>query len=314
MNSDKKIPVIAVLGPTASGKTSLAVALAVKFNGEVVSCDSMQIYKGMSIATAKPTQEETAGIPHHLIDFVAPEASFSASDYVKYAKEAVNDIALRGKNVFLCGGTGLYADSFLNGMIFTDLHGTDEKREELKNFYNEYGKEALFQRLGTVDPEASVQIDRNNIKRVIRAIEICECSGKTVREYNQSNLNADSPYNSLRLVIDFKDREKLYNRINSRVDIMLERGLVREAEYYCRLPQINTASQAIGYKELKPYFDGEISFDEAIENLKKSTRHYAKRQLTWFRRNKNAVFLYADCEDITAKAEAICEKFLKGES
>lgn len=313
MTATDKIPVIAVLGPTASGKTSLAVELAKRLDGEIVSCDSMQIYKGMDIATAKPTVEEMQGIKHYLIDFVSPLVSFSVFDYISYASDAISKIDSHGKNVILCGGTGLYADSLLNGISFSDLNGVQEKRAELIAFYEQRGADMLFERLRNIDSEAALLTDRNNIKRVIRALEICECSGQTLKEYRNRNIKNESPYNALRLVIDYKDREILYKRINERVDLMVKNGLVEEARAYLNTPVGNTALQAIGYKELKPYFNNVISLCDALDNLKKSTRHYAKRQLTWFRRCPENIFLYADNGDITDTAEEICIKFLKGE-
>ncbi|MBR1812041.1 MAG: tRNA (adenosine(37)-N6)-dimethylallyltransferase MiaA [Clostridia bacterium] len=309
----EKIPVIAVLGPTASGKTSLAVAIAARFDGEVVSCDSMQIYKNLSIATAKPTAEDMRGIPHHLIDFLPPSQAYSVADYVQAAQAAIRDIHAQGKTVVLCGGTGLYADALLDGMSFAAIDVSAEKRAEIRNYYETNGLAATVARLAAADPAAPAQIDVNNPKRALRALEICESTGRPLAEYRQANLPSDTPYRVLRLVIDFADREALYARIHRRAEMMLDAGLIEETKAYYALPQVSTASQAIGYKELKPWLDGEVSLETAVENLKKATRHYAKRQQSWFRRSDDAVRLYADREDITARAFALCEDFLKGD-
>ena len=308
----EKIPVIAVLGPTASGKTSLAVRLAQHFNGEVISCDSMQIYQGMRIATAKPDENEMQGVRHHLIDFLSVDQRFSVSEFVPAAARAAEDISSRGKQVFLCGGTGLYADAFLQGMSFPEDDGAQEKRAELTEFFHARGIDALRERLLKLDPEAALSIDMDNPKRVLRAIEICESSGKTLKAYRADNIPPVSPYRVLRLCLDFKDREKLYDRINQRVDQMIEQGLEEEARAYYCLPSRCTASQAIGYKELKPYFDGALSFEEAAQNIKQATRRYAKRQLTWFRRFDSAHFLYVDAEDVYVQAARLCGEFLEG--
>lgn len=309
-----KIPVIAVLGPTASGKTALAIALAKRFDGEIISCDSMQIYQGMDIATAKPSAKELAEAKHHLIGFLSPEQSFSAAEYVRMASECIADIYKRGKTVFLCGGTGLYADALLSGMQFPDAPDADQHRAEILAFYQENGAEALLKRLEKADPAAAAQIDCNNIKRVLRAVEICESSGLPLSVYQAQNIPPDSPYRTLRLVLDFQNRENLYARINARVDQMVQSGLFAEAEIYFSTANSKTAAQAIGYKELKPYFDGEISKVEAIAHLKQATRRYAKRQQTWLRREQNVCRLYVDGEDILEKAVAVCEKFQKGET
>lgn len=312
---DTRPPVIALLGPTASGKTALAIALAERFDGEIISCDSMQIYRGMDIATAKPTAEERARVPHHLIDFLPVDSSFSVSDFVARATEAASDIRSRGRTVFLCGGTGLYADAFLSGMSFPTLEGTAQTRAELEEFFRREGLEALQNRLLRLDPDAPKEIDLANPKRVLRAIEICECSGLPLRVYRERNRSGSSPYRVLSLCLDFRDRDALYRRIDRRTDEMIKGGLLEEARNYYALSERCTASQAIGYKELKLYFDGSSDLPHAVEQIKKATRHYAKRQLTWFRKNRVGTvrYLYADEPDTEQKAYSLCEAFLKGE-
>lgn len=311
----KPARVIAILGPTASGKTSLAIHLAKRFDGEIISCDSMQLYQGMNIATAMPTKEERIAIKHHLIDFLPADTPFSVSEYVDLATKTAEEISRRGKNIFLCGGTGLYADAFLQGMTFPNFENSTEKRQELEEFLQKNGLEALKQRLVRADAEALSLIDEKNPKRVLRAVEICESSGQSLRAYREENLPKKARYPHMKICLDFHNRELLYDRINRRVDEMLSSGLIDEARQYYQLPLRCTSSQAIGYKELKPYFDGEISLPEAVEKIKQATRHYAKRQQTWFRRQKTekSIYLYVDEQNMKEKAENICEAFLKGE-
>ena len=312
MSNTQKIPVVAVLGPTASGKTSLAVALSKRFGGEVVSCDSMQIYKEMSISTAKPTPEEMQGVPHHMLDLMSVGESFSVADYIPAAGKAIGEIAARGNRVFLCGGTGQYADSLLNGMRFDEAEDNGEKRAELAAYLEQNGPEALVARLAAADPGAPALIDVKNPKRVLRALEIVEGQKIPLAEYRRRNVGTEPPYDALRLVIDFRDRQRLYERIDKRVEKMLSDGLVKEAETVYN-KNIATAGQAIGCKELGDYFAGTRSLDECVENIKRATRHYAKRQQTWFRREPGAVVLYADAEDIFARAARVCEEFFEGE-
>ena len=288
-----KINLIAVIGPTASGKTDLAVALSERLNGEVISCDSMQIYRGMDISTAKPTAEETHGVPHHLIDIVEPSESFSAADYAPMARAAINDIISRGKLPIFCGGTGLYLDAVLTDNKYSPAPRDESLRSELLKEAEQQGGAALWARLAAVDPEAAASIHPNNVKRVARALEIYLSTGKTKTAWDNESRLVPSPYNTVRFMPD-RPRDELYRRIDLRVDIMIERGLcgeVRQLVESGRLPRDSTAAQAIGYKELIDYIDGRSSLDDAIAQIKLATRRYAKRQLTWFNRYDDVVRL-----------------------
>ena len=298
--------VIAVVGATASGKTSLAIKIAQKYDGEVISADSMQIYKGMNIATAKPDKEEMCGIPHHLMDFLSPEKTFSVSQYVDMAKEKINDILSRGKVPVVCGGTGLYIRSLVENVRFSP-HDSDEKlRNELNDRYEKEGGEVLLRELAEFDEETANTLHPSNNKRIIRAIEIFKTTGITMSEHIRDSKNIPSPYEWTVIGLAFADRQKLYDRINARVDIMLEAGLLDEAREFYREHKGKTATGAIGYKELKPYLDGEMSLDEAVERLKQVTRNYAKRQMTWFKKDEYINWIYADkCRDVFEEAEKI---------
>lgn len=307
MGNDK-IRLIAVVGPTASGKTELAVRLAEYYGGEVISADSMQIYTGMTIATAKPTEEEMREIPHHLMDFLDPKEKFSVSEYVELAHKAAKDISERGKLPILCGGTGLYVRSFLENVKFSDEVIDEGLREELNRQYRNDGAEAMIEYIRTFDPETAEKLHPSNVKRIIRAIEIYRTTGVTMSESIRNSRNVPSPYDFTAIGITYADRQKLYDRINKRVDIMLKNGLVDEAKAFYAADIGNTAAAAIGYKELKPYLDGEVSLEQAAEHLKQETRHYAKRQLTWFRRDEYINWIEADkCDDVFEEAIRIAE-------
>ena len=280
-----KIPVIAVVGPTASGKSDLAVEICLSFNGEVVSADSMQIYRGMDIATAKPSEAEKKGIPHHMMGFLPDTEGYSVAEYQKAAGQAIADIYSRGKLPVVVGGTGLYLDTLLNNIQLTEDSNHSELREKLKLRAENEGMEALLAELREIDPEYARKMHPNNGKRILRALELWYSSGITMTQQIE-NSHAESPYDVLWIGLDASDRQYLYDRINRRVDLMLEAGLEQEARDYLARTDTATSSQAIGCKELKPYFDGEISLGQAVENLKQATRRYAKRQLTWFRRNE----------------------------
>lgn len=289
----KKIPLIVVCGPTASGKTSLAIEIAKLYNCEVVSADSMQIYKHMQIATAKPTAEEMQGVPHHLIDFLEPDKKFSVADYVKLAKERISDVYSRGKIPLLCGGTGLYISSLIDNVAFDDICSSTELRNELSSIAQEKGGEYLLDILKQFDPESAQRLHPNNITRIIRAIEVYKISGITMTQAIK-NSRRDGIYSLCMIGISYSDREKLYQRINARVDMMVKNGLIGEAREVLQNNSLGTSFQAIGYKELKPYFNGEKTVQECIEKLKLETRHYAKRQLTWFRRDDRINWIYPD--------------------
>ncbi len=281
---ENKIPLIVVCGPTASGKTALAVELAKLYNGEVVSADSMQIYKGMSIATAKPTAEEMQGIAHHLIDFVEPDVKFSVADYLPLARECISDIYSRGKQPIICGGTGLYISLLINNVRFEEIKSDPQLRARLEAEYKELGAHAMWQRLLEIDPETANSVHENNAPRVIRGIEAYMLTGKQLSQLRKESITEESDYKSCIIGLGFKDRAVLYDRINRRVDIMIEYGLIEECRSVYESCTLETACQAIGYKELIPYFKGEKPLDECVELIKQETRHYAKRQLTWFRR------------------------------
>lgn len=291
----EKTSVLAVVGPTASGKTALAVELAEKLDGEVVSADSMQIYRGMDIATAKPTDEEKKGIPHHLLDFLEPSESFSVADYVTMAGEVIRDIHRRGKLPILAGGTGLYVSSLLEHVRFPEWKADPALRESLQSqAETPEGLQALWQELQQVDPETAAKLHLNNQKRILRAVEVYRVTGQTMSRQIAQSKQRPSPYHAVLLGLDFRDRALLYQRINRRVDKMMEDGLLEEAREFLSQQRGKTAAQAIGYKELQPYFAGNIPLEQALENLKQATRRYAKRQLTWFRRIPDVRWIYLD--------------------
>ncbi len=301
----QKQRVVAIVGPTASGKTALGVQTALKFNGEVISADSMQVYNNMPIASASPSEEEMMGVKHHLINFLPCTQKFSVAEFIKLGKEAIDEISEKGKLPIIVGGTGLYIDSLLQGVQFCDEDST-KIREKLETEACEKGIEVLFERLKNIDPKTADKLHINDKKRIIRALEVYEFHGKSISEMNLTSKPEQSPFDVVWIGITYRDREKLYERINKRVDIMLEKGLLSEAKttYFGNKGQ--TAVQAIGHKEFFPYFEGEITLEQAVENLKTETRRYAKRQLTWFRRNQKINWIYADeIPDIGAEAERI---------
>ncbi len=290
----EKIPLLVVVGPTASGKSAYAIEKALQLNGEIISGDSMQIYRGMDIGTAKPFEEEKQGIPHHLIDIADITELFSAARFVSLAREAIADVHARGKLPIIAGGTGLYIDTLISG---TELSATEDDpilRAQLFEEANQKGAEALHARLKEVDPEAAEAIHPNNIKRVVRALEMFIKTGITKTELDRQSRNRESIYKAHTVYIIPKERETIYQRINKRVDKMLDMGLEKEVYDLCRqgLRNTSTASQAIGYKEFYPYFDGECTIEQVRENICLNTRHYAKRQLTWFNRNPADEIIY----------------------
>ena len=315
----KKPLAVALVGPTASGKSSLAVKIAKHLTGEVVSADSMQIYKHMDIATAKVTAEEMQGVPHHLIDFVEPWESFSVAEYKALALSCIDDIVRRGKLPVLAGGTGFYVDTVINNTSFLDYEKTDIRKKLLLRAENE-GVEALWNELSKVDKESAEKIHKNDLKRIVRALELYSATGKTMTEQRRLSHLEESGYSFCLIGLTAENRQFLYDRIDRRVDLMLKNGLLEEAKSFFELEHSQTAKQAIGYKELKPYFDGVLTLEEATENLKRETRRYAKRQLSWFRRNENINWLYIDKESeetLFIKSLEIIENFIekaKGES
>lgn len=313
----KRIPVVAVIGPTASGKSDLAVEICRHFGGEVVSADSMQIYKGMDIATAKPTEEEKKNIPHHMMDFLDNSEDYSVALYQQAASECIADIHSRGLLPVVCGGTGLYVDTLLNNVKLSDDSCDGELRRSLLKRAEDGGADKLLEEVRAFDPEYAEKLHPNNIKRIVRALEVYKTTGTTMTEQAELSKQA-SPYDVCFIGLDAENRQFLYDRIDRRVDIMFERGLENEAREYLASANGSTSAQAIGYKELRPYIDGEISLEEAEENLKRATRRYAKRQLTWFRRNERINWLlidkYQKREELANAAFAIVESFRKGET
>jgi tRNA dimethylallyltransferase len=307
---EEKIPVIALVGPTASGKTELGVNLAKIYNGEIVSADSMQIYKGMSIATAKPSVEEMQGIPHHMMDFLDLDKTFSAADYVALAKPIVSDIHSRGKLPIIVGGTGLYVDSLLENITFCKTNSNDKLRQELYDTAKEKGNQYLHDMLRSLDPIAAENIHPNNVVRVVRAIEVCRETGKTFTQTKEESRCNPSPYDVTWIGLGFEDRNVLYDRINKRVDMMIEQGLIEEARAVLENGKLPTASNAIGLKEWQPYFDKIASKEECIYKMKLETRHYAKRQLTWFRRNAKINWLNVDKTVQVATKIETCKKII----
>ncbi len=314
-NKNDKIPILAVIGPTASGKTALAIKLAQKFNGEIISGDSMQVYKNMDIGTAKPTIEEQAMAKHHLIDFIDPDKSFSVADYVNLAHDCIKDIIIRNKIPIIAGGTGLYINSLIDNIKFTETESSPELREQLRARIEKEGTQSLLDELRQFDPDSADTLHPNNKGRIIRAIEIYRLTGITMTEHIKRSKLEGSPYNSCLIGLNFKNRQNLYDKINFRVDKMIEQGLIKEAEYVLKNIKSPTAMQAIGYKEFIPYFNGDITLDQAIDNLKMNTRRYAKRQLSWFHRDDRINWLYWEdyktADELILHAENIAEEFLK---
>lgn len=294
-----KSKIIVIVGPTAAGKSALAIEIARSFNGEIVSCDSMQVYKYMNIGTAKPSDADLSLVRHHLIDIADPNATepFSCASFAVMANEAINDIISRGKVPVLCGGTGLYIDSIVNATEFSDMKNDLSYREELFALASEKGNTYVHSLLEQIDPESASSIHPNNLKRVIRALEIYKFTGRTKTEWDAESHEQESPYEATFLGITYLDRDKLYERIDKRVDLMMKEGLFAEAsELYKKeiLRKGTTASQAIGYKELFSVILGETELDVAVEEIKRETRRYAKRQLTWFKRNTSVKWFYPD--------------------
>mgnify|MGYP000643138172 CR=1 FL=1 len=304
--------IVVITGPTASGKTALGVALAQRLGGEVVSADSMQIYRGMDIGTAKPTPEEMQGVPHHMIDIADPAENYSVSRYAAQAAACVDDILARGKLPIVVGGTGLYIDSLIAGRTFADGTADTALRQELSERYDEIGGEGLLGELRKVDPERAARLHPADKKRIVRAMEVYILTGKTITQHDAETRAVPPRYDAAKIALDFADRQDLYDRIDRRVDAMVRQGLFDEvrALLAAGVPADCTAMQAIGYKEFFPYFEGTANLTECTERLKQATRNYAKRQLTWFRRQNDAVWLYLDEEDVTERACTLVRAFL----
>ena len=286
-----KPKVIVICGPTASGKTALSIELAKQLNTEIVSADSMQIYKDMNIGSAKPTLQEMQGIKHYMLDFVSPDERYSVADYKKEATTCIEEILKKGKIPIVVGGTGLYIDSLIYNIEYDEIEYDEKYRKELEEIAKNEGLDVLYDRAKEIDPEAIKSISKNDKKRIIRILEIYKATGKTKTEQEILSRKNEVPYDYKVFAINM-DRQVLYDRINKRVDIMVEQGLIEEvkmiSEKYKKYP---IAMQALGYKEIKQYLDGNLTKEEAIEKIKQETRRYAKRQLTWFRKNKQTIWL-----------------------
>lgn len=308
--SNEKKPLLVVAGPTASGKTALGIAIAKEFGGEVISADSMQIYKGLDVATAKPTSEEMDGIPHHLISVVDMNTEFSVADYVALAKEKIDQVSSRGKLPVLVGGTGLYINSLVNNVNFDNAETDGSIRQKLIKEFEEDGVEALYERLKQIDPETAEIVPIQNTVRIIRALEIYELTGIKFSEYKKINKGSECPYNLCMIGLNYLDRQKLYDRINLRVSIMVENGMLEECREVFENEKLGTAYQAIGYKELVPYFQGKANLDECLDQIRLNSRRYAKRQLTWFRRDDRINWIYMDEFNDFNKIMEICKKIV----
>lgn len=306
---------LAITGPTASGKTALSLALAEHLGCEIISIDSMQIYKYMDIGTAKATEEEQKRAPHHMIDFLSPKESYSAEDYRADAMKVLHGIESRGKLPLFVGGTGLYMDTVMRGVQLESPPSSDELKEKLMAMADdEESREKLWQRLKEIDPASAEKTHKNNVRRVVRALEIYELTGKTKTYFDELTKAAKPEITVGMITLDFHNRDNLYARVDLRVEQMMREGLLSEVESLYRsgtLVKGTTAAQAIGYKEIISYLDGECTLDEAVEFLKLSSRRYAKRQLTWFRHNEDAVRLFVDREDgvMKTKDELISELY-----
>ena len=298
----RKQKIICVAGPTASGKTELGTMLARHFDGEVISADSMQIYRDMHIASAAPDSSETQGVPHHLVEFLPYGATFTVADYVKAAREKIVEIASRGKMPIIVGGTGLYINSLVNNIEFIESETDLQLREKITQEFDRVGAAAMLAKLREIDPDTADKLHANDRRRIIRAFEIYESTGKTKSFNDEQSTKNESPYAACMIGITYRDRELLYERINRRVDIMRDNGLLDEAKSAFDKNLGGGAVQAIGHKEFFDYFKGEITLDEAVENLKRSTRRYAKRQLTWFNKDTRINWIYKDETENAAEA------------
>ncbi len=289
--STNKPKVIVICGPTASGKTALSIELAKKINGEIISSDSMQIYKDMDIGTAKPTKEEMQGIKHYLLDFVEPSRRYSVADFKKDAEKAIEDILEKGKVPIVVGGTGLYVDSLIYGIEYQDIKFDEQYRKELENRAEQEGLESLYNEAKQIDPQAMEKISANDQKRILRVLEIYKATGKNKTEQEIESRKNGIKYDYKVFAINM-DREKLYERINKRVDIMIEQGLIQEVQDLLKkYEEFPTAMQGLGYKEVVEYLQGNISKEEMIDKVKMETRRYAKRQITWFKKNKQTIWI-----------------------
>lgn len=296
------IPLVVIAGPTASGKTSLAVEVCRRLGGEVVSADSMQVYDGLRVGTARPTEEEMAGIPHHLMGFLSPSASYSVARYAAAAHETIREVHERGKLPVLCGGTGLYIQAVVDNLQYEEQSGDRAVREALLARAEAEGTQVLLDELAVIDPPTAARLHPNDRGRIVRALEIYQTTGRTITEQNAASRNQPSPYDVCGLRLEFRERAVLYDRIDRRVTQMLADGLEDEARWLRTLSDTDTVRQAIGYKEWEPYFAGEQTVDEVADAIRQGSRRYAKRQLSWFRHQPWMTSVYVDDGDVLEQA------------
>ena len=307
--------ILVVCGPTASGKTALSIALAKMLGGEVVSADSMQLYRGMDIGTAKPTAAEMDGVPHHMLDILEPGEPFSVALYAKRAGEWVEDIRARGKAPIVCGGTGLYIDGLLRGTEFQPLPEDGALRQRLEAQWEQFGAEALLSRLREIDPETGARLHPNDKRRILRALEVYECTGEPLSVHDRRSRAQKPRFTAVRLGLTARERRVLYDRIDRRVDVMLARGLEEEVRRLQTAGKLTgTAAQAIGYKEFAEYFAGERTLEETADLIRQKSRNYAKRQLTWFRRDPGVHWIELEENEGAAEALQKATNFLQAEA
>ena len=308
--AESRIPLVVIAGPTASGKTALAVEICRRFDGEVVSADSMQVYDGLRVGTARPTEDEMMGVPHHLMGFLPPNASYSVACYAADAHEMIRDVHRRGKLPVLCGGTGLYIQAVVDNLQYEEQPADRAVREALNRRAELEGTAVLLEELMAVDPTTASRLHPNDRGRIVRALEIYQTTGRTITQQNEESRRRPSPYRVCGIRLDFRDRAALYDRIDRRVTLMLEQGLLEEARWLRSQPQADTIRQAIGYKELEPYFSGESSLEVAADAIRQGSRRYAKRQLSWFRHQPWMTPLYVDDGDVIRQAEQLIQETL----
>ena len=313
MEQGNKKPLIILTGPTAVGKTDTSISLAKAVGGEIISADSIQIYRHMDIGSAKITKEEMQGVPHFLIDALLPDEEFNVVVFQKLALQAMEEIYERGHIPIITGGTGFYIQALLYGIDFDETDTDNSYRKELEEFANEHGAEALHERLAKVDEESAKAIHPNNVKRVIRALEYHKQTGGKISEHNEEQRQKESPYHFAYFVLN-RDRAILYDRINRRVDVMFEQGLVAEVRRLLDMGYTRklVSMQGLGYKEVAAYLEGELSLEEAKEIIKRDTRHFAKRQITWFKRESDVDWIdmekYADTEEVVAALQELLKE------
>ncbi len=308
--ADKK-KLVVICGPTATGKTSLSIDLAKRYDGEIISADSIQVYRKLDIGSAKATEAEQTEVKHHLIDILDPWEEYNVQKFCSLAKDTVEDITSRGKLPFIVGGTGLYIESFINDTYFAQQPEVDGIRAQLQKLLEMRGKERMYEQLKNIDPEYARKVHPNNTVRVLRALEVNLLTGNTMSYQIAHSRPAVPPYDTLLIGITYSDRQKQYDRINERIDLMMDAGLLNEAFYvYNNRERFKTSANAIGYKEFFPLFDGVSSVEECIEELKKASRHYAKRQLTWFNRMEDINWIHPDKQDLFDTAEKLVRQFI----